>query len=114
MLSQIDLVVNSDHTSFALYNSDDLYLIFDRKLTTRDGSNAHGRQYWNVSSASIINNPNNVNLGTYVHTVIHSSASAIIFSNITSAPWCSPIHGRYNGGCGNGNYGIGAWSVYVK
>lgn len=31
-----------------------------------------------------------------------------------ASPWCSLTHGRYNGRCRNGNYGIGNWMIMVR
>jgi hypothetical protein len=104
---------NSNHTQFALYNNEDLYLTFNRALTTRDGSNNHGQPYWQTSSATI-QNINNITIGHYVHYVNHSSVSGLVFSNFTAEPWCSPLNGRYVGGCANGNYGVGNWNIYIK
>jgi hypothetical protein len=112
-LAVFSTLQNSNNIKFTIYNSDDLYLTFNRSLSTRDGSNIDGLPYWLTSSATIINN-NGINIGDYVHHSDHSSTSGIIFSSSTTAPWCSIIHGRYNGGCINANVGLGNWKVYVK
>ena len=112
-LPQFGLLKNSNHSQFALYHSDNFHLTFNRSLLTRDGSNAHGQPYWNTSTANIINT-GNLNVGSKVHYVNYYTVSGLVFSNVAGDPWCSPINGRYNGGCANGNYGIGDWKIYIK
>jgi hypothetical protein len=112
-LPQFELLKNSNHTQFTLYNDDNFYLTFNRSLLTRDGSNAHNQPYWNTSTASIINT-NNLNVGNNVHYVNHPAASGLVFSNATSEPWCSPINGRFNGSCVNASLGKGDWKIYIK
>jgi hypothetical protein len=104
---------NSNHTKFTLYNSDQLYLTFNRDLNTRDGSNIVGDPFWNISTATVTN-INNVVLGTMVHYRNYSTISGLIFSNASAEPWCAPIHGRYNGTCFNGSNGFGDWKIYMK
>ena len=46
-----------------------------------------------------------------------SDTSSIVIGNkysTTIDPWCSPLHGRYNGGCINSSVGIGNWLLLVR
>jgi hypothetical protein len=113
LFTNFEDVINSNHIEFTIYNSDNLYLTFNRSLTTRDGSNAHGKPYWLTSTATIINTSNKT-IGNTVHYVNYPTVSGLVFSNVTSAPWCSPINGRYNGGCANGSVGVGDWKIFVR
>lgn len=112
--SSIYTVINSNHSKFAIYHSEDLYLIFERPLSSNDGLNSHSRPYWNVNNSNVFVNNNNVNLSTYVHIITHSSISGLIFSDVSFNPWCSIVIGYYGGTCYNGKAGAGDWTIFVK
>ncbi len=112
--ADVNKILAAEHTDFAFYNSDNLYVVFNRQLSERSGSNAHGKPYYIVSGADVKVDNNSIGFGNYVHLVSHSSVSGILFSNSTSNPWCSPYHGRYNGGCANNNYRKGNWKLFLR
>jgi hypothetical protein len=112
-LPNFELLRDSNHTQFTIYHNEDLYLTFNRSLTTRDGSNISGKPYWNTSTATV-KNKNSVVIGDTVHYRNNDSISGLTFSNDIDEAWCFPIHGKYIGTCFNGTAGIGDWKIYIK
>tara|TARA_B100000700_G_scaffold331722_1_gene467566 strand:- start:42362 stop:42961 length:600 start_codon:yes stop_codon:yes gene_type:complete len=113
----VDELIYSEHTSFVVYHSDDLYIKFNKNLWNgKDETDYTGtRPAHLVSSASFVKNTNNINLGDYFIIRGGGSLSGVFFSNSHREPWCFPIHGRYSGGsCFSGSRGLGDWKVYIK
>lgn len=44
----------------------------------------------------------------------HNAVSGFMIGNSPSTPWCSLVHGRYNGMCMDGSYGLGNWAIFVR
>lgn len=57
-------------------------------------------------------NTNSIEIGDYILISVHSFMSGVLTSNSTKG-WCSPINGRYNGGCFNGSKGVGDWEIIL-
>lgn len=98
-------MASTPHVKFKIYHSDDLYFIYEGKVTS-------DRQILLAEDAIETVNTNNVEIGTYVIIMPHAQTSGIITSN-SSSGWCSPINGRYNGTCFNGSRGIGDWEIIL-
>ncbi len=81
-----------------------MYFVFNKKEIGED------RLIFNVSEAIESVNKNNVEIGNYIMIISHPRTSGIITSN-SYVGECSPINGRYNGGCFNGYKGIGDWEI---
>ncbi|MNR27458.1 hypothetical protein D3C85_1447330 [compost metagenome] len=51
---------------------------------------------------------------TVTLTYAHNAISGFMIGNSPSTPWCSLTHGRYNGTCMDGSYGLGNWAIFVR
>lgn len=106
-------VVGSTGTSFMIYHSDDLYFIYNKGISNFDYSNSSNKIHY-LSNASVVVNNNGVNISEYFEFRQSPSMSVMINSPSLSTAWCSITHGRYNGSCQNGNYGLGGWKIFEK
>ncbi len=103
-IEELNKIPEMNLEKIKIYHSEDLYFVFNKKEI---GNN---RIVFHISEAIESVNTNDVEIGDYIIIMSHPRTSGIITSN-SSVAWCSPINGRYNGGCFNGSKGIGDWEI---
>lgn len=108
LIEEINNIMESNLDKIKIYHSEDLYFVFNKE--DREDIVDRKRFILRVSDAIKNVNKNNVIIGDYIIVSVHDRMSGVLTSNSLSG-WCSPINGRYNGGCFNGSTGIGDWEI---
>lgn len=110
--SQGNLAFKMPHTQYMVYNSPGLYAVMGTAFTSIKPICAGGSHCDAVKNALELKGISNTS-DIHVDFDPAPSVSGIMFG-VSSTPWCGLVHGRYNGSCRNGNYGVGNWMILVR